>query len=307
MLDTARRRDLAQLVAGAFIISFTGVLVKLAHLGPTNIAFYRMLSGGLILLVVALAGRLRLWHSWRAFLPAAGAGLAFSLDLTFWHRSILDVGLGLATILANFQVFFLALFGVLFLHERFSPRLILAVLLAMSGLFMIVRFDPGRTSAPYSLGVLFGLITAFCYAAYILFLRRTETLTRSGATVPNLALTSLIGALILGLEGLTLRESFRIPDTQTVAAVVGLGVVGQVLGWVVISRVLPRVRASLVGLILLLQPTLSFLWDVLFFGRRLGPIAGLGVILTLGGIYLGAVSRGKEPPLTTGVPPECQY
>ncbi|CAO0819763.1 hypothetical protein DFAR_1110033 [Desulfarculales bacterium] len=42
----------------------------------------------------------------------------FALELTFWHRSIHLLGSGLATILAEFQVFFLAGFGALFFGER---------------------------------------------------------------------------------------------------------------------------------------------------------------------------------------------
>ena len=41
------------------------------------------------------------------------AGVFFSLDLWFWHRSIIYIGPGLSTLLANFQVFILMLVGIL--------------------------------------------------------------------------------------------------------------------------------------------------------------------------------------------------
>ncbi|MFB3063956.1 MAG: EamA family transporter, partial [Gammaproteobacteria bacterium] len=50
---------------------------------------------------------------------------------------------------------------------------------------------------------------------------------------------------------------------------------------------LAQVPASRVGLILLLQPLLAFVWDVLFFARSITPTELTGAVLTLLGIYLG--------------------
>jgi drug/metabolite transporter (DMT)-like permease len=52
-----------------------------------------------------------------------------------------------------------------------------------------------------------------------------------------------------------------------------------------------KLEAALIGLILLLQPTLAFVWDVLFFARPAMPLEVLGVLLTLVAIYLGTTSR----------------
>ena len=292
----SRGRDVLQLAFGAGIISFTGVLVKLAHLGPAGIGFYRMVSGALMLFCILLVTRARLRWTRTSLLLAAAAGVVFATDLSFWHRSIINVGVGLATILVSFQVFVLAALGVLFLRERLSLRLVLATLLALGGVLLIIRFDPGRITPRYAAGVAFGLVSACCYAAYILILRRMETIAGPKATVSNLAATSLVCALVLGLEALIAREPFRISDSGTLAAVAGLGLIGQVLGWVTITRVLPRVRAALVGLILLLQPALSVVWDMLFFGRRLTAIAVLGVALTLFAIYLGTTAAARPAP-----------
>jgi len=48
-----RYSGLIQLIAGATIISFSAVFVKLVHVGPTMAGFYRVLFGGLILLAVS--------------------------------------------------------------------------------------------------------------------------------------------------------------------------------------------------------------------------------------------------------------
>ena len=105
------RADVLAMVAGAALLSCTSIFVVLAQVGPAVSAFYRMLFGG-----VALLGWVVITGRWRpmgrrdvllALLPALGlAG-----DLLLWHRSILWVGPGVATLLTNFQVFLLALVG----------------------------------------------------------------------------------------------------------------------------------------------------------------------------------------------------
>jgi len=44
---------------------------------------------------------------------------------------------------------------------------------------------------------------------------------------------------------------------------------------------------------LLLQPTLSYVWDVLFFDKPTGTVEIAGVILALAGIFLGSTRNGR--------------
>ena len=60
-----RIRGIHQLVAGAVMISFSPVFVKLANVGPTSSAFYRMCFGGLLLTAIALVSGKKLWYGWK--------------------------------------------------------------------------------------------------------------------------------------------------------------------------------------------------------------------------------------------------
>jgi drug/metabolite transporter (DMT)-like permease len=76
---------------------------------------------------------------------------------------------------------------------------------------------------------------------------------------------------------------------QSLVALAALGLFSHSLGWVVITNALPHIRASLSGLILLLQPALAFVWDVLFFQRPTSTVNWLGVLVVLAAVYLGTV------------------
>ncbi len=281
-------------MAGAILISFSAVFVKLVAVEPTVSAFYRMFFGGLVLSVLVAVKGEKVWFGWRAAGVILIAALCFAGDLFFWHRSILSVGPGLGTLLANFQVFLLALAGLLLFHESMRWQVAVSIPLAMAGLGLLVGAEWSSLPADYRAGVGFGLLTAFCYAAYILSLRISRLSEAAPSPMAIIAPQSMVCALILasfvGLEG----GNLEIPSWRDGGVLLAYGIIAQVLGWVLISHGMANVRASQVGLILLLQPTFSFVWDVLFFGRRFTIIEGFGALLALAAIYLGSQQRRQS-------------
>ena len=69
------------------------------------------------------------------------------------------------------------------------------------------------------------------------------------------------------------------------------GIVCQALGWLMISWGLTRVAASRAGLILVLQPMLAFVWDVVIFSRPTGLRDAAGAAIAGLAIWLGTTSR----------------
>lgn len=288
------RSAIAQLIVGAVLISFSPVFVKLADVGPTIAGFYRNLFGGIFLLTIVISKRNPIWAGRKPFLYALIAGVAFAADLWCWHRSIHYVGPGMATILGNFQVFFLAAFGILVLREKFDWRFAISTIAAIAGLLMIVGVDWNALEPAYRLGILLGLCTAITYAVYVLVLKKAQSERIRLSASGNLAVISIISAAIMAVEGVFEGASFRVPDTKSWASLIAYGVICQGLGWIIISRALVKVRASRAGLILLLQPTLAFIWDIVFFSRPTVALDAMGAALALAAIYFGGTRRNDD-------------
>ncbi|MGH8399047.1 MAG: DMT family transporter [Gammaproteobacteria bacterium] len=280
-----------QLIAGAVMISFSAVFVKLVTVSPATSAFYRMLFGGLILLGIVMWRRERVRLKPAAVAMLVLAAVFFALDLSVWHRSILYVGPGVATLLANFQVFVLAAAGVIVFRERLTWFQMGSIPLAILGLVLLVGTDWSSFSAGYQLGVILGLVTALCYGGYLLTLRRARVAETVGSPFVTITVISLATAVLLALAMWPEHASFVIPTWKDAGWLIAYGVFGQVLGWVLISSSIHKVRTSQVGLILLLQPVCAFVWDVLFFGRRFTMVEIAGAVLALAAIYLGSVKR----------------
>ncbi|MFH1981996.1 MAG: DMT family transporter [Pseudomonadota bacterium] len=290
-------RPLLMLLIGAVMISFSSVYVKIAHVSPSVSAFYRVFFGALVLMGMAVFRQRFRWRGRRYLMLAAVCSGSFALDLFLWHRSIHFVGPGLATLLANFQVFILAAIGIVVLKEPFRWRIAVAIPMAFCGLVLIVGIDWGQLGAAYRLGVVFGLLAALCYSVYLISLKRIQSLPAGLPPLENLAVVSLMAAGWLAVDIWYSGESFHIPDTTSTLALLAYGVFSQVAGWVIIASALPRVRASFAGLALLLQPTLAYVWDVLFFHRAVSLLNLAGVALAICGIYLGTSSAAAQKPL----------
>jgi drug/metabolite transporter (DMT)-like permease len=281
--------------AGAALISFSPVFVAVAHTGPTAVAFYRLLVGGVVLVTLTALGR-RPLPSRRTAAQAAVCGLLLGADLVTWHHAIRAIGPGMATMLSNFEALVVAAFGIVVLRERPSWRFGLGVALATTALVLVFGAGWGGMGPAYHWGVFFGLLTAVLYAAFLLILRAAQLRAAAPSPVTTLMVLSLVGATALAVAVPLSGESFGIPDAGTGLALAGYGLVSQVLGWLLITNGLPGVPASRAGLLLLLQPFLAVVWDAAFFGRATTPRDVLGVLAALAAIYLGSVSGTASRP-----------
>lgn len=285
------------MLAGAALIGTNGLLVRYAGVPPTISAFWRMAIAGVFLctLVAAQGGwkpMSRAAWAW-SVLPAA----AFAADLWLWHRSILLVGPGLATLLANTQVFFMALAGALLFRERLGPRFLAGLVLAFAGLWLLLGGGWSTLPAGYRWGVWLGLGTGLCYAAYNLGLRTAQRRADAGrSAVPVaqvLGIASLGCAALLGLAAVVEGVSFAIPSMRALGVLLTLAIVGHCLSWVLISKAMQRLPVALVGLLLLLQPIVAFLLDVGLLGRATTAREWLGVAASLAGIFVAGL-KGRE-------------
>ena len=200
-----------RLAFGAMLLSFAPIMVRATESPPTTSAFYRMLFGGLMLMVYLAARRQSLVVGGRVALVLLAAGFAFAFDLFFWHRSIHLIGPGLATLLSGFQVFILAIVAVLFLGERLRWQIVIAIPTAFLGVALIIGIDWAALTEGYRMGIVFGLATALCYSSYLLIMRWLRVNDRSGVTpMVEVAWASLACAAVLAIASMVTGESLAI-------------------------------------------------------------------------------------------------
>ena len=285
-----------RLYIGAALISLSPVWVKLTDVGATASAFWRLAIGGVVIALWLVFSRRRLGFSARIWTVLLVAALFLAADLWFYHRSIQYVGPGLSTLLANFQVFVMAAAGVIILREPPSARQLLAIPLALFGLTLIVGVDWDGLSVEYRTGIIFGLAAAATYAGYLLSMRHSRRDSTNRVPSREIAVVSLVGAAMLGATVLAEGGSLAVATAQDAMWLACYGVLSHGMGMLFITSSLPHVSTTQAGVALLLQPTLSFVWDVAFFARPMTAIQLLGAVIALGAIYLGSRSQQLQRP-----------
>ncbi len=290
LLQNARLR----LFIGAALISLSPVWVQLVDVSPSTSGFYRVVFGALALVVYLLVTRKALQLSKRAWWLLILASVFFALDLWFWHRSIVIIGPGLSTLLANFQVFIMMIAGIVLLRQVPRPMQLVAVPMALFGLALIVGFDWRELPEDYRLGVIFGLLTAVTYAGYMLSLRQAREGSTYRVPTREMAVVSVITMVMMAAVILAEGGSFAITTYEDLGWLLGYGVLSHCIGWLFIASSLSEVTTVDAGVALLLQPALSFVWDVVFFDRPMTGTELTGAAIALVAIYLGSRVSSKQ-------------
>ena len=138
------------------------------------------------------------------------------------------------------------------------------------------------------IGFLLGIATSLCYTGYLLSLHKMKRLYAGRSSSGIMFIVSLLCSVIFFSECLAAGSSLAVPSLRDAVYMVLYGVTCQGIAWVLITRGLPHVGASLTALLLLIQPVLSYAWDILIFHRSVAPLECAGVAMALGAIYLGS-------------------
>lgn len=282
-----------KLLTGSVCISFSPIFIKLANVSPDSAGFYRMLFAALSLLPLLLLRKESFRMARKPRFLLCAAGLVLAIDFMCWHRSIELIGPGLATLFGNLQIFFTAIFSWLIFKQKITKMFMLAVAIALGGLLMITGLDWAGLAHGYKAGVVFGLLTAVFYSGYVMLLKSSMN-DDSVSSVPAMLTVAIPCASLLAIITPLNGASFVIPDARSFWALLGVGIISTTIGWTFISSAIKYTQATVAGLVLLLQPTLALVWDVLLFTRVTTSIEVAGVMLILAGIYIGSYRKPEE-------------
>jgi len=278
-------------VLGALTIAFSAILVDLADVSPASAAFFRCFYA------LPALGALAWWEdrrhgrrSWRERRLAIPAGILFAVDLIAWNHAIADVGAGLATVLGNLQVVIVPFLALALLGERVPRRILFSLPVVLLGILLVSgALESGAYGANPSRGVLYGIVTALTYAAFLLIQRQgSADLRRPGGPLFD---TSLVTAVIAGAYGLAIGVDDLVPAWPSAGWLILLGLTSQALGWLLITLSLPRLPAALTSLTLTIQPIASVALGAILLGQEPSVLQLAGVACILAGLLSVALRR----------------
>ncbi|GGH16894.1 hypothetical protein GCM10011586_39050 [Silvibacterium dinghuense] len=276
------------LAVGVVAISWSAVFVRFTHMPGISSAFYRVFFAALFLWPVLLRHPEQLRRVDGPVLRmAALGGLFFAGDVGLYNTAALHTTAGGVTLLGNNAPIFVGLLS--WAITRRPPPLLFWATLALSstGVVLIMRSDTTALGIHASADIM-AVSTAFCFALYLLV---TERLRDRCDAATLLALSSTTSAAVLLPVAWITHTSLRIPNISSWAAVLGLALVCQVIGYFALTYALGHMPATISSVILLGVSPLSAFFAYLTLGERLTGMQLAGGALVLLAIWLASRIR----------------
>lgn len=289
----SHRWTLAAALTGALLISFSAIYYALSDVSPTTAAFFRAVYALPVLFLLWWIRKGRDRRPARRRWLAVAAGLSLGADAVSWHTAIDFIGTGLATLLANTSVIFVAVGAWLLLGEKPRRATLIAIPVILAGVAMVSGLGQGGAFGADPLrGTVFALMAAVLYAGFILGFRHAND-EHAPAAGPLLEATfgTAIAAAVLGAIGQNIEFDVSFPSHAWLL-ILALG--SQVAGWLLIGYALPRLPAVETATIILIQPALTMVWGALIFEERPSPLQIIGAVVVLSGVAFVALVRARR-------------
>lgn len=291
----------AAALVGATIISFSAIFYTLSGADAVTGGFFRAALALPVLFVIWWLRRDQDQRPRRDRIITFAAGIAFGFDMWVWHTSIEYIGTGLATLLANTQVVFVAIAAWLIFGDKPRRLVLAAIPVVLVGVALVAGVGQGDAFGEDPVrGTLLALAAAVFYTIFILVLKFANS-SRAPAAGPLLDVTAggTLTILAIGLLGPGIDFAQTWPAAGWLLA---LALGPQVVAWLLIGYALPRLPASETATIVLLQPALTLIWGAVIFAERPSPLQITGAVVVMIGVALVALSGSRARSSAQPVP-----
>ena len=267
-------------------IGLFGKILFSYDLQPKLVVFCRLFVGFLIMLAIIYFKDKNLLKFDKRLLKYTALIGFFSQALfnLLYFETIERTTIATAVILLYTAPIFLTIMGRMFYKEYLTPIKISALCLSIIGCFLTVTGGAMDTLSINSLGVLLGIGAGFSYALVTII---SKAIIDDYHPLTIILYSFLFGWIFLlpfshPLDLLHIKYSLPI-----VASIVGLGFIPTVLSYILyITGLSYGVEASKAGIICSLEIVISVMISFLLFKEVILGVKLLGIIMTLGSIYI---------------------
>ena len=262
---------------GALSLSFGGLIVK-SFDGATlwQILFWRSLFFSLTVLAFLIISYRKKTFSafYESGLPGFFGGIILSFGFCGYVFAMYNTTVANTNFIISLQILFLAIFGYFFLKEKISAITLTSIILAISGVFLMV----GNSLTP---GELSGNLAAFTmpitFAVLIMIVRKFPTVDMVPAQFVAGISSCIIGFLLSNKLMISSHDIF-------LGFLAGFFQVG--FGFIFITIGARSTPSAMVGVIMLSESVLGPIWAFLFVSERPSMFGLIGGSIILFAVLL---------------------
>jgi len=202
----------------------------------------------------------------------------------FFFHGLKTVPTGTAALVIALNPVFTAVLARVFLGEPFGRRHVAGLLLAMTGVFVVIRFGTDKAvDWPYLSSALLLALAPLSWAVYTVVGR---TLPAGADPVDTSYALLFVGSLPLLVFARPPTARLLLSSPGALGAALYLAIPCTLLAWVSFLWALKRLPAGEAAAFIFLNPPLANLWAWLFEGAVLRPPFLVGAAILLSGVGL---------------------
>ena len=258
------------------------------HVGPLALTVGRFAIVGAILLLVLIGyGRRSPTPDRRDWLRLVAIGIlgapVYHLALNFGETRITAAAAG---VLVSTSPVLTAALSALFLRERFTAAKAMGVAVAFAGVLLVILFGGGGSNGGRMSWAGF-LITMICPVSWAFYNVLSKPIAGKLPSFHLTAYTGLVGtAILMCMWSGDVTRQMRALDAGSWAALVYLGAVCTVFGYVIWYRGLRILSATQVAVYVFLVPVFGMILARLLLHEAITTYLALGSVLIISGIAL---------------------
>ena len=270
------------LLFGAFCLSWGGLIIRsFEEANVWQILFIRSVFFMIALLLFLLStykkNTIKIIKD--AGYPAFFAGLVMSLSFIAYVYSMTVISVANVVFIISTQTMFLAIFGYFFLKEKISLISFISIVLAMSGIFIMV----GESILSGSLlGNIIALAIPINFSILVMIIRKNKNLDM----VPAIFYSGIFSIIY----GLLLSESFIFSNHDIKMGFL-LGVPQLAFGFICITIGSRTTASATVGLLMLTETLFAPVWVWLFLNETPPLSVIIGGVVIISAIIINSFGK----------------
>ena len=264
-------------------------------LSSATILFYRFGIASIVIAGIMLFQRISFRITFPEFLRLTllaflsdGAALFFIAGYSYMPS-------GVATTLHFMYPVFTALTMMLFFHEPRRMSTVLAITMAVAGLFVLSWTGQGEVAL---LGVVLEIISALCFALYLIRVNRSKISSMLPTKLTFYVM--MLGALIFAATIIYERSEIEmathfavLPSTRGWLNLIALSLVCTVITNLALVHAIKMIGPTITAVLGVLEPVTAILLGIIFMGESLTPPIVLGIMLIISAVLIIVLRKHK--------------
>ena len=262
---------------GAFFLSFGGLIVK-SFEGASlwQILFWRQLFFVILVTIFLLfTYKKKIFIAlYESGMPGFIGGIILGLGFSAYVFAMYNTTVANANFIIQTQAIFLAIFGYLFLKEKISKLTLATIILAISGILLMVgnSLSPGQLS-----GNLVAFIMPISFAVLIIIVRKYPKV--------DMIPLQLFAGIVAMLIGYSVATKINISTNDLfLAFVAGFFQVG--LGFIFITIGAKKTLSAMVGILMMTEAVFGPFWAWIFLDENPQFYALIGGSIILVAVFI---------------------